>query len=575
MKRILYMLCAMVLAVGTAQAQPQGYSYALGGSAFTNDALSTSDFFSLSQQQFHFASARSMAMAGAFTSLGADQASLTINPAGLGMYQHGEFAITPLITNTKAETAGTLPFESNTKSRFSLGNIGAVFNVYEGSGSWLSVNMGVGYTRLADYNYNYSFAYGPSVGNASIADAMSVMLEAGGAVVDHNGRVSMGGMPDWFIDPFFWPAVAGYKSYMVDQNEAGVWYPGEIGDNAAVEGATSVRSRGSAGEISFAIGGNYNNKLYVGATIGIMSLYQRQDIYYGESYSYDGGNGYDSPTKAVYADGTLLPSVMQAMGMMQSMRVDGVGVNFKLGVVYRPIESLRLGLALHTPTYYSLDRRYGLSMSTVSLGETSPTDPTTHEYTSDVFSDVLEDNGPNSWDFYSPTRLMVGASYTLGRFAILSVDYERTWYNGIRVKGQPYLPYGPGESDFKQDFKNYFQGGNTLRVGLEVRPVPMMALRVGYGYSGSALKEETTILSKPANYETTCYTAGLGFNLGRVCYLDLAYCYATNQMTEYMLFYGNRYPESYSSEPAEIYESGRFKTELEQHNFALTFGVRF
>lgn len=574
MKRILYFAAVLLLGATSVEAQPN-YSYAFGGSAFTRDALSTADFLNYAQRPYRYGTARSMAMAGAFTSLGADQSSMVLNPAGLGMYRTGEFAITPLITTTKAETAGTMPFEGNSKSRFALGNIGAIFNIYEGSRSLLSVNLGIGYTRLADYNYSYSFAYGPSTSNASIADAMSVMLDAGGATINDQQRITINNRSDWHADPFFWPAVAGYKTYLVDRNPYGVWYPAEIGDNAAVEGATTVQSRGSAGEFSFAAGMNWNSKLYVGFTIGIESLYQRQTVYYGERYSYDGGNGYDSDTKAVYADGTLLPHVMQSMGMQHAMRVDGTGVNFKVGVVYRPIEALRIGLAIHTPTYYTLDRRYSLSMATRSLGETDVDNPTTHENTSETISDILEDNGPNAWDFITPTRVMLGASYTFGQKAILSVDYERTWYNGIRVKGQPNLPYGPSEGDFKQDFKTYFQGSNTLRVGLEVRPVPMLALRAGYSYAGSMLKDDQTILSTPATYESMSYTAGVGVNLGRSCFLDLAYCYASNKLTEYMLFYGNRYPENYSSENAEIYESNRFKTELTQHNFALTFGVRF
>jgi len=70
-------------------------------------------------------------------------------------------------------------------------------------------------------------------------------------------------------------------------------------------------------------------------------------------------------------------------------------------------------------------------------------------------------------------------------------------------------------------------------------------------------------------------TAGVGVNLGRSCYLDLAYCYAKNTSTEYMLYYGNRYPDLTSSEPAEVYTSERYRTNLERHNIALTFGVRF
>lgn len=574
MKRILFSVAALFAMSGTALAQ-QTPVYEIGGLVLQNDALRTSDLFTLSQQQFNFGTARSMGMGGAFTSLGADQASMALNPAGLGMYRRNEVAITPMLLLSSAETAGTASYLSNSRTRFGLGNIGGVFNIYEASDRKLvSVNFGVGYTRLADFNYNYSFSFAPAQ-RASIADAMCILLEAGGATLSQNGTIMMDGYSNYGIDPAFWPAVAAYKSYLVDRNDFGVWYPGEIGANAYVEGGMALRSRGSIGEVDFSVGANYDNKLYFGLSIGVQTVYQKRSLYYGEAYSYgpEGGNGYDSPTTATDAEGVELNEVMQSMGLQQNMTLDGAGINFKIGVIYRPVAGLRLGFAIHTPTFYSLDRRYDLSMATRALGPTSNTDPTTHEYTSQTASDILEDEGPNSWDFVSPTRLMFGASYTFGSVAILSVDYERAWYNGIRMKSQPYIYYGQNEADFKQDFKTYFKGSNTLRAGLEVRPLPTFALRVGYGYTGSMLKDKSTILSSPAVCETTYYTAGAGFNLGRSCFIDLAYCYSRNKMTEYMLFYGNRYDAT--PETSEVYASDRYSTELKRHQIALTFGYRF
>ena len=586
MKRSILTAGAALLLCGklAAQTPPQ---YEFGGLAMSADALSTADLFSLSQQSFNFGTARSMAMGGAFTSLGADQASMVINPAGLGMYNRGEIAVTPMMTFSRAETpagltpSGAMPFRSNGKNRFALGNIGGGFNVYEGTGRLLSVNFGVGYNRLADYNYSYSFEFAGSNRTSSIADAFAVQLEAGGAYVDDNGTIAMKRdgwtATDWRIDPFFWPAVGAYKTYLVDYDRTDkLWYPGEIGDNATVNGGASVRSIGSAGEFDISMGANLNNKLYFGFTLGIQSIYQKKSIYYGEGYNYGGGNGYNLDQGGEYAvdrNGNPLANVMQSMGMTQTATVEGAGVNFKLGVVYSPVPNLRLGMAFHTPTFYSLDRRYGMSMSTASIGATSETDPRPHDYTSDTASDILEDSGDSGWEFVSPSRLMFGASYTFGDVAIVSVDYERDWYNGIRVKNMPYLAYGPAASDFKQDMKYYFKGANTVRAGVEVRPLPMLSVRAGFGYNGSMLRDERTILSSPAVAETTYYTAGLGFSLSRSVYLDVAYCYVKDTTTPYMLFYGNRYADDEAK--TEIYQSEVYTTDFTRHNVALTLGFRF
>ena len=137
------------------------------------DIVTPSDLFELSQTTFSLGTARSMAMAGAFTSLGADLTSMAINPAGLGMYRRNEISITPLMSFARAENNAPT-FNSNSKNRFSIGNFGFTANVYEGSGPLVSVNIGFGYNRLQDLNYQYSYYTQGNV--SSIADVFSAVL---------------------------------------------------------------------------------------------------------------------------------------------------------------------------------------------------------------------------------------------------------------------------------------------------------------------------------------------------------------------------------------------------------------
>lgn len=46
--------------------------------------------------------------------------------------------------------------------------------------------------------------------------------------------------------------------------------------------------------------------------------------------------------------------------------MDGNGVNFKMGVILRPIDNIRLGFAFHTPTYYTMTNRMGVSVPIIS-----------------------------------------------------------------------------------------------------------------------------------------------------------------------------------------------------------------
>ena len=98
MKRVILLLAA-VAAAAAASAQSSGRGW--GGLLMDKDVLMPGDMVELSQTQFNFGTARAMAMAGAFTSLGADLSSMSINPAGLGMYRHSDISITPMLAIEK------------------------------------------------------------------------------------------------------------------------------------------------------------------------------------------------------------------------------------------------------------------------------------------------------------------------------------------------------------------------------------------------------------------------------------------------------------------------------------------
>ena len=156
MKRVILLLAAVA---ATAAASAKNPDRGWGGLLMDKDVMMPGDMAELSQTQFNFGTARAMAMAGAFTSLGADLSSMSINPAGLGMYRHSDISITPMMSFARSKTNAP-EYGRNSRDRFSMANIGVAINAYEGSGSLVSLNIGFGYNRLADFNYDYSFQRG-------------------------------------------------------------------------------------------------------------------------------------------------------------------------------------------------------------------------------------------------------------------------------------------------------------------------------------------------------------------------------------------------------------------------------
>ena len=95
----------MIISLSPAQAQSVNF----GGTTFNNDIIGWYDLYNLSFTSHNYGTARSMAMGNAFTALGADMVSTSLNPAGIGMYVDSDVSFTPMMQFTKSPTKGGDP----------------------------------------------------------------------------------------------------------------------------------------------------------------------------------------------------------------------------------------------------------------------------------------------------------------------------------------------------------------------------------------------------------------------------------------------------------------------------------
>ena len=547
MRKIISLLCSLLLVCGVAKAQ-----YDSGGLIIDPSTITAFDMFNSAHTQFNTITARSAAMAGAMTSLGADASSLSINPAGVGMYRTNELTFTPMMSFTRAKN-NAQPFEGNSKNRFAVGNFGVVVKLRESSTGVTAINMGLSYNRLADYNYKYSFSNAGVAGNASIADVYAGQLAASGitsAQLKQNYD-NFGNFRWSHYDPTYWGAILGYKTGLVGDT-SGAWGRDMVVPNAAVDNFTTVESKGRADEWVWSLGINFNSKFYLGMSLGASTISQEKHIYYGEGYRYS-----NNPQQNY---------CMEYFNYDQITQMKGTGINFKIGAIYRPIESLRVGVAFHTPTYYNVTYKYqgGMTSQVKAINNVDGYTVNSQGYIDPPFSEQTElliDDGDYSWRFTTPTRLMVGASYTVAKQLILSVDYERDWYNTMRMKNSPYGPL------YKGFIKDEFKGSNTLRAGAEWRFIPQMAIRLGYGLWSGALDDNDKVYSSPVIYRTEYMSTGLGIALSKHFTIDLAYMYCKNNLTPYKTFYG------YNAN-VDI-ASPTFRTSISRHNAMMTLTVKF
>lgn len=540
--------------------------FLFGGEVMQQALFSPEQMARLSQDQ-HFGTARSVAMGSAFTSLGGDMTTLFVNPAGLGMYRTNEFSFTPLVSLSRSEN-GAKEYRSNNASRFSMANIGFVLNLYEGTGHLTSFNMGFAYNRVADLNFRTSFqADSPYTGGAAAPSLLRVMageLTASNLFPDSEGFLGYYGR----TAPDLWGAMMAYNSYLLNPYDdgAGPYYEADhIGHNASVGHFYDLESRGSIGEYALSFGANVSNKLYLGLTFGIQSLSQRVNLYYGEDYRYLGTNG--STVPAVNSLEQELIRQADYVHYNQFAHLSGVGFDLKVGAIFRPIEALRIGAAYHSPTWYSVDHEYAGQMASMVYDNDEQ-----KYHPSDVNTDgTWSDTAGDRWEISTPSKLLFGISYTFGKRAILSLDYERDWYNAIRVRNTPF--WLPDTELFSQtSFKQRFAATNAVRLGGEFKATQRWALRAGFGYT-STMVEEKQFLSSPLPDRTFDISAGMGFVLTRSMSLDVAYRYTSTRCSDYRLFYGARITPDGSPELLDT--SPLFSTDYAYHHILLTLGFKF
>ena len=106
---------------------------------------------------------------------------------------------------------------------------------------------------------------------------------------------------------------------------------------------------GNIGEYTFSFGANYNDRLYLGGTFGLQSVRWDEKILHSES---DIGDSID---------------FFNAFDFTQNDRTTGVGYNFKIGAIARPLDFLRIGISYELPTFYRLNTDATTSMNLILI----------------------------------------------------------------------------------------------------------------------------------------------------------------------------------------------------------------
>ncbi len=441
--------------------------------------------------------ARSTAIGGVMGSLGGDITANNINPAGIGLYKTNEWVISPgfLLNHNKINYRDSN--SSADKSAFAYGASGIVYGFLARAGSkWTSQAFSISINQLANFNNHISYK-----GFNNFSSFSEQYLEE--LTRDNVDTISA-------LSNYIFGSSLAFRTYLVDtlndENGVLVGYKSLVPISTGVIQERDETSTGGYHEISFAFAGNMQDKLYMGASVNVPLVFYQRDLFYKES---DATNNTDNN--------------FSYFQYSETFKSTGYGVNAKLGLIYKPAAFIRLGFAVHTPSYIFFKDEIRSSITT-----------NTESYAGTITesSDNLNSGnaGERNYNLLTPWRAIASASYVFKEIAdtkqqrgFISADFEFVNYRSARF-------YAANNSDQSSNdyytalnsiVKDYYKPNFNIRLGGELKFDPWMfrlgAAYYGSPYSDAQLKANRVILS-----------GGLGYR-AHGFFIDLTYSYSANK----------------------------------------------
>lgn len=457
--------------------------------------------------------ARFVGMGGALGALGGDISTIGTNPAGIGIFRSND-VMTSFSVYANSQSGKYLGKDNRLFSynqhynRMSYDNAGFVLSMKRSNVAPLRfINLSFNYHKAKNFykNTRMSGALNDGPQNEQISQLWQIAdmtngLPSSALLEDRNA----------FTDPDLgWLSVLGWNGLLIqdagkDKNGNMLYRPAIPEEYGAFSEFRS-EERGGVDQYDLNASFNFNDRVYLGATLGLYNVSYTKRTLYDESYLNDNsGQGYELQT---------------------FNNIHGAGVDFKMGIIVRPFEysPFRIGFAVHTPTIYNLD--YVTSAQLVSDMYQNGGNELKHTQI-DTFNEVGD--MVRSFQLRSPWVYNVSLGYTLESYLAVGAEYEFKDY------GKTHFRYPEGDlMDFETtEAQLCMEGVHTLRLGVEINALPRFAIRGGFNYDTATFKEDAfknlplNSISTDTDYANTkeriTYSLGVGYR-GRVFYADVTY----------------------------------------------------
>ncbi len=451
--------------------------------------------------------ARYMSMGGAFGALGADFTNLSTNPGGLGLYRSSEFVFTPSVHVGASNSTYNGFSGSDSKTNFALGNVGYVFTrplTGKNSSGFKYFQFAMGINRLNDFNRRYVMQ-----GENSENSLLDTYVENAQGIYYQDIENNRGGQYGFDLYPAWW-------TYLLDADTTTSSYFSPIANGGTMQ-RKIMEQWGSMNEWEFSLGTNYEDILYLGMSFSIPW------IRYFEQSTY---------TEIDIAD-TIYD--FSSFNVSNRLETRGSGFTFKFGFIVRPVDFIRIGGAVHTPTWFNMRDYWDVYMES--------------NFDNGDFYTQASPYGNYNYKLTTPMRLQGSLAFIIGKYGIISGEYEYVDYSTAKFRSYDY-----GFFNENNDISRSYGKGNNFKIGTEWRS-GKFSFRGGYAYSNSPFQNGIN------DGSLSSYSGGIGFKDTHY-FIDFAYVYSISQEDYYL--YGT---ENIAVNPVS--------NELKDHRFLITFGTRF
>jgi len=432
-------------------------------------------------------SARFRGLSGAFGAVGGDLSAINQNPAGSIFFANNFATFTGSSYNTKNTSRyfGTTKSENDNSLDINQAGVVFVFKDNNPKNDWKKITLALNYENNNNFDNNI---YSAGINPYNSIDKYFLRFANG---LPQEGGITLQTLENAFFEDLNFidqQAFLGFQAYIfnpVSNTPQNSTYVTNVPTNGNYFHDNFTISTGYDAKFTANIATAYKDKLFLGINLN----YHFTDIVKTTSvfesyYTFDTTTG------------------LQSVQFDTETHTFGNGISFNFGAIAKATESLRVGLAYQSPTWYRLvdEQRQAIFANCPDCSTNNPIN---------FNPGVTMIYRP--YTIQTPGKWTGSAAYIIGKKGLLSVDVSSKDYSNTKFR--PLNDY-TGLNSF---MKNALNDAIEVRLGGEYN-YKEFSFRAGYRFDESPYKVDQTF------GDLTGYSGGLGYTFGD-SRIDLAYLY--------------------------------------------------